>query len=456
MTLTFRRWLLVACAIVFLIGSPALLLYALGYKYNWQKNRLEKTGVFYIKSYPKNATIILDNKQQKLQTPARLTRLLPNFYNLTITRPGYRSWSKNLSVEPQLTTFVEDVSLFKENLAWQSVKTGNFGQLTASPDKNLSVFMAIGSDCELCLDIPGNNLWLYNLETNDFKQLASFNPGSFIEIIGWSLSNQKILLHNDNDYLIANVNQENAFTSIFNLFKQHYTDLRWNGANDNIVYGLRQNRLYRLDVSQRTETLLFAGKIKSFTAEGNKIIYVAETADGDYLTAWQNGASTQLLKLPSSDAYVLNNSAQNNYLTLLDQEQNYLYLLNPANVADPVNAIFKNIIGFDWLNNQLIYWNETELWVYYPDTQQKALVERTSQKISQGFFHPNGVYVYGVTGNKLKVYELDGRDQRNIYELLDFSPTFAGNLITDKKGQHLFVLDDYQGQMGLYKIEIQE
>ena len=112
-------------------------------------------------------------------------------------------------------------------------------------------------------------------------------------------------------------------------------------------------------------------------------------------------------------------------------------------------------MGFNWLNQQIIYWNNSELWVYYPESKQKILVERSSEKIIQGFFHPNAVYVYGVIGNKLKVYELDGRDKRNSYDLLTVSHEFNYQLITDKKGQHLFLLDYYENATGLFKIQIQ-
>lgn len=445
MTLLHRRVLLLFFILIFVIISPILILYALGYKYDAQKGRLEKTGVFFIKAYPKSAEISLNGQIKKRQTPTRLTRLLPNTYQVTISKPDFLPWVKNLSIEPQMTTFIEDVSLFKDNAEWQNIKSGDFSQLIASPNKTLSAILEKNND--------GMSVWLYNLDNNDIKQLYTAPAKSTLEIISWSESSQKILLKEDNDYLVINIDEKNIARSIYNLFGKRYTDLRWNDLNDNILYAERQKKLYELDLISKKEKPLLAN-IYSFEPYLNKLIYVENNNDGFFLGSWENNKTTSLFKLPSSNQYLLKNTTSN-YMVLMDEDQDYLYLLDPNDNAQPVNAIIKNVKGFNWFDQQMVYWNNSELWVYYPQSKQKILIERTSEKIAQGFFHPNAVYVYGVIGNKLKVYELDGRDTRNNYELLTLSPEFNYQLITDKKGQHLFLLDSRDNQKGLFKIQIQ-
>jgi len=364
---------------------------------------------------------------------------------VTVSKTGFLPWSKNLSIEPQMTTFIEDVSLFKDNLAWQNIKTGNFSQLITSPNKSLSAILE-NNDNSL-------SVWLYNLDNDDLKQLYTAPAKSKLGIVSWSESSQKILLKKDNDYLVINIDEKNNARSIYSLFGKRYTDLRWNDLNDNILYAERQNQLYELDIISKKEKLLLPN-IYSFEPYLNKLIYVEKNAQNFFLSSWENNKSIQLFKLPSSNHYTLQNTTSN-YLVLTDEDQKYLYLLDPNNETEPVNAIIKNVSGFNWFSQQMIYWNNSELWVYYPESKQKILVERTSEKIAQGFFHPNAVYVYGVIGNKLKVYELDGRDTRNNYELLTLSPEFNYQLITDKKGQHLFLLDSHDNQKGLFKIQIQ-
>src|SRR3989344_8513986 len=91
-----RRWVMLSFLLFFLIVSPILILYSLGFKYNWQKNRLEKTGVFFIKSFPKNSEVYLDGQPIGKKTPTQITRLLAKNYQLEIkkkaTGPGQKIW----------------------------------------------------------------------------------------------------------------------------------------------------------------------------------------------------------------------------------------------------------------------------------------------------------------------------------------------------------------------------
>jgi hypothetical protein len=58
MQLKFRRILFFVFLAFFLVVSPLLIIYALGYKFNPAKRTLEKTGVFFIKSFPRSAKFI--------------------------------------------------------------------------------------------------------------------------------------------------------------------------------------------------------------------------------------------------------------------------------------------------------------------------------------------------------------------------------------------------------------
>ena len=132
-----RRWVMLSFLLFFLIVSPILILYSLGFKYNWQKNRLEKTGVFFIKSFPKNSEVYLDGQPIGKKTPTQITRLLAKNYQLEIKKEGYRPWSKNLEILPQITTFIEDVSLFKEELNPEILMAGTFAGLLPSPNRQM-------------------------------------------------------------------------------------------------------------------------------------------------------------------------------------------------------------------------------------------------------------------------------------------------------------------------------
>src|SRR3989338_2860476 len=70
--LAWRRAVYVFFIIVFLIVTPLVVLYSQGYRYNFKRGKVQKTGILIISSIPKSADIYLNNQLvTQNQTPAR-------------------------------------------------------------------------------------------------------------------------------------------------------------------------------------------------------------------------------------------------------------------------------------------------------------------------------------------------------------------------------------------------
>src|SRR3989339_1743380 len=87
--------------LIFLGLSAYLLFYGLGYRFNFDKNTIEKTGALFIKSYPRGANIYVNEKIYKDKTPAVVNRLLANNYQIKVAKEGYHDWQKTLTVYPR-------------------------------------------------------------------------------------------------------------------------------------------------------------------------------------------------------------------------------------------------------------------------------------------------------------------------------------------------------------------
>ena len=66
-----------------------------------------------MRSRPSGAEIYLDGELRSERTPARLRNLLPSDYDIKVTKKGYGVWEKTLPVASGLTTFPEDIVLWK-------------------------------------------------------------------------------------------------------------------------------------------------------------------------------------------------------------------------------------------------------------------------------------------------------------------------------------------------------
>ncbi|MFH1173158.1 MAG: PEGA domain-containing protein, partial [bacterium] len=97
MTLKTRRFIYIFFILIFLATAPILIVYAMGYKYNFKKNEFQKTGSFSIDSLSKGLSVYLDQELYKDKTPAKITNLLPGEYQVSLEADGYYPWQKKLT-----------------------------------------------------------------------------------------------------------------------------------------------------------------------------------------------------------------------------------------------------------------------------------------------------------------------------------------------------------------------
>ena len=109
-----RRIILCLVILFFIIATPTIILYSLGYSFDWQEKEIVLTGGLYVKSVPKKATIYINNKPKK-ETPAFIKRLSPKYYQIKVAKEGFHEWHKKLKIESKLVTEVKDIILIPIN-----------------------------------------------------------------------------------------------------------------------------------------------------------------------------------------------------------------------------------------------------------------------------------------------------------------------------------------------------
>lgn len=99
---------------LFVISSAAAVFWTAGYRINLQTWRIQKTGLIYLKSDPKEVTVLINNRLVSFKTPFRWSRILPGVYELAITKDGFLPWRKTIRVEPDLTSDYRTIILYKD------------------------------------------------------------------------------------------------------------------------------------------------------------------------------------------------------------------------------------------------------------------------------------------------------------------------------------------------------
>lgn len=155
-----------------------------------------------------------------------------------------------------------------------------------------------------------------------------------------------------------------------------------------------------------------------------------------------------------SNTYALSASTNNRFLA--QDPQNNLYFLNSD--AGSFELIGNQVqeARFSGDNKKFLIRTANELWILYLEdiliqpykkAGDKELITRFSQPITQAIFYPDNEHIAFVVGDRIKIAELDGRDQRNT---IDFISAPQPQIYFDEATSYFY----YLTQNGLFRVKL--
>ncbi|MDP2736205.1 MAG: PEGA domain-containing protein [bacterium] len=443
MTLKVRRILSLIFIILFLSITPAIMLYAAGYRLGKNGFSIQRTGMFIIDSKPKGAKIFIDgkargawsssilNKNNFIATPAKIKNLLPGEYNLRLELDGYWSWQKKLTVNPGASTFAENIYLFKNNLPVQ-ITPANIESIRLSPDKNQAVILS-------------SNLISF-LSLSDESEKTTKRNNLIGKNIFWSEDQNNVIIDN----YLYNLTNLSAILDLKKLTPNSF-NYKWSG---NILYYQDKNSIYRLESSGLPKNIISGKIFNDYLVKNNYLYLIVKSGQATNLEVIDaaTGQSLKNISLPAAPNYSFINTKQN-LLNLYDNGHKILYLIDPMSAYQQLVEIINNVKTTFWANStNLLYTNDFEIWLYNLDTKNKILLTRISNTINNAILHPSKDYIIYSTEQTISAIELDEREKRNSTELIKFDSINSFILAKDNV---LYFSGKIGNVEGLYKFLIQ-
>ncbi len=408
MKLRTRRLIYLLFSSIFLITAPLVVLYTTGYRWNHYKNKVDKIGNLVIRTSPKKVLISLNDSQIEKTTPWRFNNLLPNKYNIKISKPGFSTWEKNLTVNSGETNFAEHIYLFKLNS-------------TSTPLVNEVNFWTYNEPQNLFIFQKNNEFKLLSLNNNLEQKISDLS--SLVTDYEWSSDQQNLLLTTEDDYYLWRLQDPGKIHSlpIKNLNNQsikcHLTK-----ANSTSVLCSYAGEIYFLDPFSLNKINILKNEnsnIIDFYYDNNLFYYLEKNNNDSniYLRVKELTLSNKNFPdylLPFSEDYKFIN-IQNNEATILDQKNKKLYLLNLDKNEEGFNnssKIYNDVTeAFYSPNNTLVFYNPWEIWVEKDGFT--SLITRQSDPITQILWYNSNNHLLLTQKNSLEMIELDERDRRN-------------------------------------------
>jgi len=120
-----RKFLFSAFVAIFILSGAIIISYSLGWKLDFDppagKFVFQKTGALNVRTSPQNVIIKINGKIYPdqsgiLQSGTLISGLFPKTYKLEIEKLGYKSYSKDVSVEPALVSKFLSIILWPEKI----------------------------------------------------------------------------------------------------------------------------------------------------------------------------------------------------------------------------------------------------------------------------------------------------------------------------------------------------
>jgi hypothetical protein len=425
MNIWHRRIVYVFFIGVFLIVAPLIILYTQGYRYNFERRTVQKTGIMIVSSIPRKADIYLNNtRYAERQTPAKIERVLPGDYEIRLEKEGYHTWQKRLPVFENGSTFAEKVILWKKSMP------------TIISSTPITAWQQQAGRGEIALLDSNGSLSTLSPERAQITSATNINANEPRDL-KWSASQKKILSK------IETTQNTQCEIISFEIFKNptiqklppEYINCFWDYSNDAIIYGAKKNKgLWRFDTFTKNEQLVgYATNTNALLIKDN-IIYSHDGA-----SVWRQNITNALIEKITDIACVKCQLIQTNshYLLLQDADREQIHFINENNQQKIATISAKSI---NWLSGSvLLFYNNWEIWIYDLNKDQPELITRFGTPVISAVWHPEGRHIFLTTNNEIKVIELDNRELRNIITLA--TTTDQQYLAIDRKGKFLYYND---------------
>ncbi|MBU1045845.1 hypothetical protein KJ616_01850 [Patescibacteria group bacterium] len=486
MTKRFKKILFFSICGLFIIVTPIVILYASGYRFDFDNMRIVQTGGLFFKISPPGVMVYMNDEPYKKTSfffdTALISGLLPKSYQISIQKNDYHSWEKELAVEEKMVTEAKSIVLFPKNPLF-NLAFKNIEALFPAPDEKKAVVEIAADkgwsfasfDCQ-------NQKQEQILAESDLQILESDNAPAITQKISgteptniiWSSDSKRILIEldkkgekqylatepspnkglfvidRDNKIKKISFNPNNSEEIFFLSSAPTASAAKTNSASKtaeslSAIFIIRGNgEETALDFSDPS----LKQNVLAYAIIDNYLVWLSEsgliykgTINGDKISLTEILNVRPMTIKASANYQILSKGLSN----ILLKEDEGLYRLNPEKrLLEKIFDSAKEII-FAKDMKKIAVNAGNQIWLYYLEEEknqpqrnkeEKLLLYSSPQEITNLYWLNNHYLIFRVN-ESIKITEIDNRCKPNLLELTTF-PNLAIFWLSNK----LFVLSN--------------
>lgn len=426
MTRLHRRILYLSFILLFLITTPIVLLTSAGFRYDFRRNEIYKTGLLVFKVMPRPDQVIVDGREYPIKSEEiRIGNLRPGDHDIQLKKFGYHDWKKIATVHAAQATVFEDVRIFQKSTPFILAK--EIDTFSPSPNKKYFAF------------ISKNRLQLILYETSRAKLsvLHEITEGT-MEELAWSSDSRQIAIRvsKPSSLKLLELDQPETVSTVATAPLSVVTEMRWSTTRPNALFLSDGKKLFEVNLIQDSKIRDVGNAFDWY--ENEKALYLLRAAsDGVQLIEVNRlGEEVELETFPLSlTTHFLPSGSD--FLTMLDPEKNEIIVYNPSS---RVISTFPHTSFGLWSDDsrQFIFGQDHEFSVLDTETDRVTILLRTSEVLNHPWIFRNG-YLFMERDDQLTVFETLFGTPLNTQTLLE-KKVHSVDISEDEK--RLIVLSD--------------
>ncbi len=268
----FRKILFYFFAALYLVLCPLIIFYALGYIYAPRIDEgIVKTGLIHLESLPAGASIEIKGRPHAEKTPATVRDLWAGTYEVTLSKPGYRSWTRRVDVAAGRAAAFNKVLLLPQELTVETLIPRAFEDLLPVPSTSYLLLFQTKKTGDISVFD-----WKERSERPLLPRGSPYEETRVVRTYAMRKSQQVLLRVNEGDrtrYLWCSLDgKEPRVRDLSTFFAQgEPSDVRWEGHDPEYLFVLQGGGLTRLDLRKKKVRKNFMEGVRGFDLFRGKV-----------------------------------------------------------------------------------------------------------------------------------------------------------------------------------------
>ena len=363
-----RLTIMISLFLLFFIISPIVIMYTAGYRYDFFNHEIKETGVLNIDLKPNDADVFLNDVKLSKKIPIYLPNRAPGNYNIKISKPGYKTWEKEIKIESKKTTYIKNLTLLKDS----ELKPINVDDTK----EKIENFYSSTNGKFIFLLYKDNNIYeikLFDTEKNSIVPISRFSSETKPKIIWSPFADFALIIKNNNNQSVLEIINTKDLKNSQSFYYNDVENIQWGMSQNTAKIYIQNENKQLLSIENGSEQYITKLKFDNWYVDEKNNIWYWDKSNKEIKS--EDEEKTFPIE-KNIDKFISINENR-----IIFQDENTTSVINLKDKENNFENFDTSNILYNRSTSEWLTWSNWEIWSIYSDGSV-SMLNRTSKKIN--------------------------------------------------------------------------